>query len=79
MNTRKLKAKSMVVVDKVVEYGGKISNKKHFAAIRDGFGAFLPFTIVGSLALMISSVLLDPNGLLAFLIYGDAYAPAGGS
>lgn len=79
MNTRKLKAKSMVVVDKVVEYGGKISNQKHFAAIRDGFGAFLPFTIVGSLALMISSVLLDPNGLLAFLIYGDAYAPAGGS
>lgn len=79
MNTKKLKTQSQLVVDKVVEYGGKISNQKHFAAIRDGFGAFLPFTIVGSLALMISSVLLDPNGLLAFLVYGDAYAPESGA
>ncbi len=70
MNTQKLKTSFNIMVDKIVEYGGKISNQKHFAAIRDGFGAFLPFTIVGSLGLMISAVFLDPGGLLAYIFTG---------
>ncbi|NOQ50361.1 MAG: hypothetical protein GQ557_01680 [Mycoplasmataceae bacterium] len=47
--------------------GAKLSNQKHLSAIRDGFAAFLPFLMVGSFALMINSVLIDPNGLLATL------------
>lgn len=78
MNSQKFKANAQVAMNKFTEVGGKISNQRHFAAIRDGFGALLPVTIVGSIGLMIAAVFLDPNGLLAFIFYGDAYAPAGG-
>ncbi len=49
----------------VLKIGGKIGNQRHFVAIRDGFGTFLPLVIVGAMAVMINSVFIHPDGLLA--------------
>ncbi len=58
-------------MDKITEVmmilGDKIGNQKHMSAIRDGFTTFVPFIIAGAMALMMNSVFIDPNGLLAYL------------
>ncbi len=47
--------------------GAFMGQQKHFSAIRDAFGAFLPLLIVGALAVMINSVFIQSGGLLATL------------
>ncbi len=54
--------------------GAFMGQQKHFSAIRDAFGAFLPLLIVGALAVMINSVLIVPDGLLATLCGADENA-----
>ncbi len=51
--------------EKVAIIGQKIGNQKHLSAIRDGFASFIPFIIVGSFAILINSVIVDGNSLLA--------------
>ncbi len=51
--------------EKVAVIGQKVGNQKHLSAIRDGFASFIPFIIVGSFAILINSVIVDGNSLLA--------------
>ncbi len=54
--------------------GAFMGQQKHFSAIRDAFGAFLPLLVVGAIAVMINSVLIVPDGLLATMCGADENA-----
>ena len=63
--------KDVSFTDKLVgvlgKIGGLISNQKHLAAIRDAFVTFVPLVIVGAFAVLLNSVFVDNNGLIADL------------
>ena len=46
--------------------GAKMGNQRHLATIRDSFATFMPFIIIGSLAIMVNSVFIAPTSLLAY-------------
>ncbi len=58
----------------LMKVGAFMGQQKHFSAIRDAFGAFLPLLIVGALAVMINSVFIESTGLLATLCGTDTNA-----
>lgn len=58
-------------IETVTTVGGAIGNQRHMAAIRDGFGTFLPLIIIGALAVMFNSVFVTDTSLLATLFYED--------
>ncbi len=64
-------SKFQQTLDKSSEIFGKfgqwIGNQRHFSAIRDAFATFIPLLIVGSFAILINSVLIVPDSLLASL------------
>lgn len=51
----------------LMKVGSFMGQQRHFSAIRDAFGAFLPLLIVGAIAVMINSVFIQSGGLLATL------------
>ncbi len=67
MNKEKITNIFDIVEDKVQVIGAKVSNQRHLASIRDAFASFIPFIIVGSFAILINSVFIQPNSLLASL------------
>jgi len=48
--------------------GAFFGNQRHFASIRDAFATFMPLIIVGSFGVLVNSVFIDPNSLLATLV-----------
>lgn len=53
------------VFDKLLAVAAKFGNNRQLSNLRDGFATFMPFVIMGSLALMFSSVIIQPNSILA--------------
>ncbi|MCO8289109.1 PTS sugar transporter subunit IIC [Tetragenococcus halophilus] len=52
-------------VDRMLEVVNKVSNQRHVSAVRDGFVALIPVTIIASFWILINNLFLDPaNGLL---------------
>ncbi|WP_430611712.1 PTS sugar transporter subunit IIC [Enterococcus sp. DIV0876] len=52
-------------VDKMMVFANKFSSQRHIAAIRDGFVALIPITIIASFWVLINNLILSPtNGLL---------------
>lgn len=68
MKNEKQVSKLDTVIAKVSEFGGKLGNQRHFSSIRDAFSTFLPFMIVGSFGILINSVFIASDGLLATAI-----------
>ncbi len=70
--------KKVSTLDKVsaplLKLGAFMGQQKHFSAIRDAFGAFLPLLIVGAVAVMINSVFVQADGLLGQLVGTDKNA-----
>ncbi len=60
------------IQDGLIKLGAFIGQQKHFSAIRDAFGAFLPLLIVGALAVMVNSVFISQDSLLASLLGAEA-------
>lgn len=53
------------VVEKMLVVANKFSSQRHIAAIRDGFVALIPVTIIASFWVLINNLVLSPsNGLL---------------
>ncbi len=51
--------------DKLLAVAGKIGNNRQLSNLRDSFATFMPFIIMGSLSLLMSSVFIQPNSILA--------------
>ncbi len=58
--------------DYMGKVGAKIGNQRHLSTIRDSFATFMPFIIIGALAIMINSVFIQQHSLLAYLCGVDA-------
>lgn len=59
-------------------FAQKISSQKHIMAIRDGFAAMIPITIIAAFFLLVNNVLLQPeNGLLKFIPNVENYLGVG--
>ena len=53
------------IVNKMLVFANKFSSQRHIAAIRDGFVALIPLTIIASFCVLVNNLLLSPtNGLL---------------
>ncbi len=75
MENDKIEIKKSSFLDKVsgglMKVGAFMGQQRHFSAIRDAFGAFLPLLIVGAIAVMVNSVFIQSSGLLATLCGAD--------
>ncbi|SFM14388.1 PTS system, cellobiose-specific IIC component [Gracilibacillus orientalis] len=71
------------LMQKFIEFAGKIGSQRHLVAIRDGFVAIMPLVIIGSLAILINN--FPPFGKFNFVewmsaIFGDGnWQQVGGS
>ncbi|MFV0381414.1 MAG: hypothetical protein ACK5KR_04240 [Breznakia sp.] len=54
-----------------IKFGSFMGRQRHLSAIRDAFGAFLPFLIVGAMSLMIAEVFIAYDGLIATIFKVD--------
>ena len=53
------------LLNKLLIFANKFSSQRHITAIRDGFVALIPLTIIASFWVLINNLILSPqNGLL---------------
>ncbi len=68
MSTQYKTSKSERIAEKIMIFGGRVGNQRHFAAIRDAFGTFIPLIIIGSIATMMNALFINADSLLAQLV-----------
>ncbi len=59
------KKKMDAVFDSMLSVASKVGNNRQLSNLRDAFATFMPFIIMGSLALLFTSVIISPTSILA--------------
>ncbi|MEN2766865.1 PTS cellobiose transporter subunit IIC [Ornithinibacillus xuwenensis] len=67
-----------VFEDKFLPVAGRIGAQRHLVAIRDGFAAILPLIIIGSLAVLINNLPIEPFQNFMVNIFGESWKDLGG-
>ncbi len=69
----------MSFMDKyIIPIAGKIGSQRHLVAVRDGFVAMIPVTMVGALATLINNLPFEPYKNLMVSIFGENWNMLGG-
>ncbi|HAM79240.1 PTS cellobiose transporter subunit IIC [Ornithinibacillus bavariensis] len=64
--------------NKFLPVAGRIGSQRHLVAIRDGFAAILPLIIIGSLAVLINNLPIEPFQNFMVNIFGEGWKDLGG-
>lgn len=67
-----------VFEDKFLPVAGRIGSQRHLVAIRDGFAAILPLIIIGSLAVLINNLPIEPFQNFMVNVFGEGWKDLGG-
>ncbi|WP_010096091.1 PTS cellobiose transporter subunit IIC [Ornithinibacillus scapharcae] len=67
-----------VFEDKFLPVAGRIGSQRHLVAIRDGFAAILPLIIIGSLAVLINNLPIEPFQNFMVNVFGESWKDLGG-
>ncbi|WP_279503964.1 hypothetical protein [Aeromonas veronii] len=62
-----------LIESKLMPLAGRLAQQRHLGAIRDGYISFMPFIIVGSILLVISSFPSDSYKAFMASIFGEQW------
>lgn len=64
-NDVKSRGKLDQILDVLTMVGGKLGSNRQLSNLRDSFATFMPFVIMGSLAILINSLIIQPGSIIA--------------